>query len=412
MQKPSTWESLNSRENPPQIRKLVVASPKGARDMRSWSGIPLHIALALENVGVETIRGVDVSIDEPFSYRWLRSAYWRLGLGWFLSDVEPHVLKQHAAALQAALDRGAVDAVVSVLPDPLVALHTALPTAMVHDCTFGLLLDYYQQFTRLSKRSVRLGHEAYRQALDHASVVIYSSQWAAQSAVRDYGADPSKVHVLEFGPNLSDPPSREEVAAFVQSRAANGFHRFLFLGVEWQRKGGDDAVALVKVLRSMGISAFLDIVGCRMKGNAEDRDFCVEHGYLDKRRSEDREKLNNLFSNASFLLVPSVAECFGCVYCEANAYGVPSIGRDTGGVSQAIKPGVNGFLLPARNQNVADLAEQVRPYLEDPDKYRLLAASSRSEFEQRLNWNRFAEQTLHLLEVAKAQKGHACSHLK
>lgn len=384
------------------INTVAIASLRNPGDVRSWSGIPLHISRALERTGVAVVHGESVPIEEPSYYRWLRSGYWRLGLGWFLADVEPHILRQHAAALQAVLDSSAADAVVSVLPDPISALRPRTKAALVHDCTFGLLLDYYQQFTGLSRRSVRLGHEAYRRALDHASVAIYSSEWAARSAVHDYGADPAKVRVIEFGANLSNPPSPDKVVAYVDSRLASGMHRFLFLGVEWKRKGGDDAVAVVKTLRSMGIPAFLDIVGCPMQGNSEAREYCVEHGFLDKSTSEDRGKLDLLFQNASFLLVPSVAECFGCVYCEANAYGVPSIGRDTGGVSQAIKQGVNGFLLSSRSKNFIELAEQLRPYLLDSEKYHQLAASSRCEFEQRLNWNRFAEQTLRLLEEAKA----------
>ena len=385
---------------PSQIKSIAIASIKDAGDVRSWSGIPAHIGFALHDAGVRVFSSDGAQIREPWYYRWLRSGSWRLGEGWFLADVEPRILKQRAAALERNLRTATVDAVVSVLPDPIVATCPEMPTALVHDCTFALLLDYYAQFTRLSKRSVRLGHEAYAQALAHASVAIYSSEWAAKSAMRDYGADPARVHVVEFGANLRCPPSREQVQASVDARLSCDARRFLFLGAEWGRKGGGDAVALIQTLRKMGIAAFLDIVGCPMEGKSQAREFCIEHGFLDKSKKADRERLEQLLKGASFLVVPSLAECFGCVYCEANAFGVPSIGRDTGGVGQAIRPGVNGFLLsPARSMD--ELAEQLRPYLLDEDRYRKLAASARQEFEQRLNWGRFAERTLQLLADAK-----------
>jgi glycosyltransferase involved in cell wall biosynthesis len=370
--------------------------------MKSWSGIPAHLSLAFEDAGIEVVQGGPLEAREPHYYRWLRSGYWRLGRGWFLADVEPRILNQRAAALQTILQNLEVQAVVSIQPDPIAAIGPAVATALVHDCTFALLVGYYRQFTGLSERSVRLGHEAYRQALHHASVAIYSSEWAARSAVGDYGADPARVHVVEFGANLRNPPSRHEAAAFVESRLSAGENRFLFLGVEWSRKGGDDAVALVKTLRKMGVSAFLDIVGCSMQGNRESSEFCVEHGFLDKSKDQDRQKLKSLMEGASFLLVPSLAECFGCVYCEANAYGVPCIGRETGGVSQAIRPGINGFLLSQDSRNLEEVAEHVKLCLAGPDEYRKIAACSRNEFEQRLNWGRFAEKTLRLLEAANA----------
>jgi glycosyltransferase involved in cell wall biosynthesis len=370
--------------------------------MKSWSGIPAHIGLAFEDAGLGVVQGGPLSVKEPAYYRWLRSGYWRLGLGWFLADMEPRILKQRATTLQTILRNSPAQAVVSIQPDPIAAIGPTVATALVHDCTFALLIDYYLCFSGLSERSVRMGHQAYRQALQHASLSIFASEWAAQSAVRDYGADPAKVHVVEFGANIRNPPSSEEVAGMVESRLSTGEYRFLFLGVEWVRKGGDDAVALVKALRSMGISAFLDIVGCPMEGNPDAREFCTEHGFLDKSTSQGSETLKQLLEGASFLLVPSVAECFGCVYCEANAYGVPSIGRDTGGVSQAIRPGINGFLLSEDGRNMAELAERIKRHVQDPAEYRRIAASSRKEFEERLNWGTFAEKTLRLLESVRA----------
>ena len=384
-----------------KIRTIILASAGNPQEMKTWSGIPAHISVALRDSGVDVIPCGPLKAKEPSYYRWLRSSYWHLGRGWFLAEVEPRILKQRSVALRGLLAEGAAEAVLCIQPDALAAAAPAVTTALVHDSTFALLLDYYQPFTGLSQRSIRLGHHAYYQALEHASVAIYSSAWAARSAVRDYGADPAKVHVVEFGANLQNPPRKEDVARFVESRLSASEFRFLFIGVDWKRKGGDDAVLVVKELRRMGVRASLDIVGCRMQGDADAREFCFEYGYLDKGKSGDREQLRGLFEAASFLLVPSRAECFGCVYCEANAYGIPSIGRDTGGVSQAIRPGVNGFLLSAHAQGVAELAEQLMPYLLEPDKYRKLAISSRIEYEERLNWNRFVEKTLRLLELAR-----------
>jgi glycosyltransferase involved in cell wall biosynthesis len=385
-----------------KIDKIAVASIQDPAEMISWSGIPAHICLALEDAGVQVVRVGPLEIKEPPFYRWFRSAYCRLGLKWSFAEVEPWVLRHQAAIVQSSLRRNTPQAVVSILPEPIAAKHAGVVTALVHDATFALLVDYYLMYSGLSKRSIRLGHKAYRKALKHASILIYASEWAARSAIRDYDADPAKVHIIEFGANLRDPPVKNEIADFVEQRLSAGEFRFLFLGADWPRKGGDDAIVLVGKLREMGIPVSLDVAGCSIQGHSDSRGFCIEHGFLDKRKSADREKLRRLLERASFLVVPSHAECFGCVYCEANAYGIPCIGRDTGGVSQVIRTGINGFLLSQDGRNLSEIAEQVATCLRHPGQYRKIAASSRDEFDQRLNWGRFAAETLRLLEAARA----------
>jgi glycosyltransferase involved in cell wall biosynthesis len=340
---------------------------------------------------------------EPRHYRWLRSIYWRLGYGWFHAEVEPTMLKQRAAEFQRLLQINHVDAVISIQPDPIAFLRPSVPTVLVHDATFATMVDYYHSFTGLSRRSVKLGNNAYRAALDHASLAVFSSEWAGRSASRDYGTDPQKVHVIEFGANLDNPPKQAEVARFVESRFDGDVFRFLFLGIDWYRKGGPEAVEFIKSLRKMGVPAHLDVVGCRIHGCSDTAEFCTEHGFLEKSKSSDNMKLRKLLEAASFLLMPSHAECFGCAYCEANAFGVPCIGRDTGGVAQIIKDGVNGFLLANDGRDLARLAETIKDFLSAKEKYRKLAESSRSEYERRLNWDRFADRLLGLLRKVAVQ---------
>jgi glycosyltransferase involved in cell wall biosynthesis len=70
-------------------------------------------------------------------------------------------------------------------------------------------------------------------------------------------------------------------------------------------------------------------------------------------------------------------------------------------VSQAIRPGINGFLVSEDGRNTAELAELIKRYLQNPSEYRQFAASSRKEFEERLNWGVFVEKTLRLLESVR-----------
>jgi glycosyltransferase involved in cell wall biosynthesis len=83
----------------------------------------------------------------------------------------------------------------------------------------------------------------------------------------------------------------------------------------------------------------LTVVGCHPEIEGEAKSFTRVVGFLRKSSPEDSEMLGRLYLSATALLVPSQAECFGCVYCEASAYGLPAIARDTGGVSAAVIDG-------------------------------------------------------------------------
>jgi glycosyltransferase involved in cell wall biosynthesis len=100
----------------------------------------------------------------------------------------------------------------------------------------------------------------------------------------------------------------------------------------------------------------------------------------------DRRQLERLYQDSTFFLLPTRAECAGIVFCEANAFGLPVISTDTGGVSEIVHSGSNGYLLPLPARG-AEYATKIIGLIENPDAYRALRRSSRDEFERRLNWD-------------------------
>ncbi|MEI9998154.1 MAG: glycosyltransferase [Verrucomicrobiota bacterium] len=68
-------------------------------------------------------------------------------------------------------------------------------------------------------------------------------------------------------------------------------------------------------------------------------------GRLNLNDPKKRDQLARMLQESTFLLVPSTAEALGLVYCEALGAGVPSIGRATGGVPDAVIDGKTGFLI-------------------------------------------------------------------
>ncbi|MCI0596883.1 MAG: glycosyltransferase family 4 protein, partial [candidate division Zixibacteria bacterium] len=117
---------------------------------------------------------------------------------------------------------------------------------------------------------------------------------------------------------------------------------------------------------------------------------------LDKNDPRQNERLTRLFLESDFLLLPTRYECYGVVFCEAAAFGLPVIAADTGGVSGVVREGENGHLLPYEVGG-ADYARLIAEIYRDDDRYYELVRKSRKLFEERLNWDVWAQTVKRLL---------------
>jgi glycosyltransferase involved in cell wall biosynthesis len=80
-----------------------------------------------------------------------------------------------------------------------------------------------------------------------------------------------------------------------------------------------------------------------------------------------------------------MAECFGIVYVEASAMGLPSLARDSGGVTDAVRSGVNGEVF-AHDAPASAYADHVETLFKDTVRYEALCVSAHQEHLDRLNW--------------------------
>jgi glycosyltransferase involved in cell wall biosynthesis len=300
-----------------------------------------------------------------------------------LREREPLVTRGYAAEAERRLRSVHHDIVFSPGTVPIGRLATSKPIIFWTDATFDGVVDYYPLFTGLSRRTLRNGHALEQKALDRCRLALYSSEWAASTALEYYEVDPDKVHVVPFGANLSEAPSLDEVVASIDGRDPERYY-LLFVGVDWERKGGEVAVAAAEAMNRAGRRTELDVVGCVPPRRLPD--FVRVHGFISKRELAGRERLAGLYSRAHLLIGPSVAECSAVAFAEACCYGVPVLATDTGGVSTIVRDGITGQLLPPGASGDA-YARVALGIMDDPDEYRRLAQRARSEYETRLNWD-------------------------
>jgi glycosyltransferase involved in cell wall biosynthesis len=361
--------------------RVAYVTTYDAHDVHAWSGTVNAISECLTGAGFE-LDLMGLQTPARLRTKAIKLA-WRAAGARLLRDREPLVTKGYAAEAAQRLASVDHDVVFSPGTVPIGNLETSRPIVFWTDATFDGMVDYYEAFTGLSRRTLRNGHALEQSALDRCSLAIYSSEWAAASAIQNYQVDPQKIHVVSFGANVSDEPAREDVLAAIDGRDPL-LCTVLFVGVDWQRKGGEVAVAAVEAINREGMRAELHVVGCVPPRRLPS--FAKVHGFISKRKPAGRQELADLYARAHFVIGPSDADCTPIAFGEACCHGVPLLVTDTGGIGSLVRNGVNGHLLPPRasGDSYARIALGV---MGDPDEYRRLALGARHEYETRLNWD-------------------------
>jgi glycosyltransferase involved in cell wall biosynthesis len=377
----------------PRVGFLTSADP---RDRRSWSGILTSMLEALERQGLEML--VLGPADVP-SRLWLRLVHRILEK---LTQFTGSRYNRHHSVLTSLARarffhrrlRAAPPLDVIFAPDAsseIAFLPCSAPIVYLSDTTFALMIGYYAQFTNLSKLSLAEGHVIERRAIQRSAATIFSSHWAATSAIQHYHAPRERLHVVPFGANVE---SRTLPALDELSTTGDTCH-LLFLGVEWTRKGGPIAFQTLLALLDAGVSADLTVCGC-VPSPAYRHDLLTVIPFLDKNVPADGARYDRLLGASDFLLLPTRADCSPVVIGEANAYGIPVIASITGGVPEAVTPGVNGFLLPY-TAAAEEYAAAIQSLWIDKEAYRCLARTSRERYDTTLNWDAWAQHTAQII---------------
>jgi glycosyltransferase involved in cell wall biosynthesis len=250
-----------------------------------------------------------------------------------------------------------------------------------------------------SQAALEHGNLLQQLSLKKAALSIFCSDWAAETAIENYQVDQSRIKVLPFGANLLEIPTPEEISTAIEQRSQASGCRLLFMGVDWERKGGDLVLATAEILHRSGTKVSVDIVGCQPPGAVPD--YVHTHGFISKSTAVGRAKIKSLLLAAHYLFVPSIAECYGLVFAEASAFGVPSLARATGGIPSAVSNGINGWAFDIDASPTA-YAGYITGQLASQGTYRASALRARQFYEERLNW-RVAIDTLESLLTGLAK---------
>jgi glycosyltransferase involved in cell wall biosynthesis len=374
-------------------RRIGFATIGDGSNVRFWSGTPFHMSKSLVNAGHEVVHIGPLNAPILPLYK----AYSRLRRTFRGRGLSPF----HAGPVVAQYAADAARQIRAVSPDVVFApagsafawsVPEGVPLVYASDATFRLIEDYHPNYRNLSRATRESAERLERDTIARADLILYPSEWGAESAVRDYGADSARVHVIPWGANLMAAPDRGSVLG---SRKP-GPCRMLLIGVNWKEKGADMAVETLAELNKRGVKAELVICGCTPP-EPVNQDGLTIIPYLDKNDPAQRNRIEQLYRDADFFLLPTQADCFPIVLCEAAAYGLPCVARATGGVPYAVREEKTGVLVPS-NATKADYASVIAEIFSNPARLARLKQSSREAYETQLNWQAWGRRVSDLIK--------------
>ncbi|MEM1447352.1 MAG: glycosyltransferase family 4 protein [Planctomycetota bacterium] len=382
--------AAETRKRPYRIGLLANGDPD---DVRTWSGVPNSIQRELRKRFDEVVYVPSEPAPWTIFLKRVNHHLHRFTGKRFIAQWSAINARLHAKKIRARLKTHPVDALLAITVDQQIACLKNSPVPIIHhsDTTARGIENYYPAFSDLWGFARRNGERITRGAIHNATLSVYPARWSADSAINDYGADPSTIHAVPYGANLKDPPTREEAIDCTPRDRC----RMLWIGVEWDRKGGQLTYDTMVELNNRGIDAEMVVVGAQPPEHC-DHPNVTSHGFLNKQVPEQLATYESLWKTAAFFMLPSRGETFGAVFCEAAANGLPSVSTATGGVPDAVAHGESGLLLPL-DAGPAEYADAMAALWNDRLAYEKMVQTSRDRYENLLNWDAWADAVTELI---------------
>lgn len=217
-----------------------------------------------------------------------------------------------------------------------------------------------------------------RQVFSNSSAIFALSEWTRTSICQDFQVHPARVHVVYAGSNLIIP---NEVSTTRSHR------EILFVGMDWQRKGGPLLLDAFLLLKPKFPDLRLTIVGCQPPISVPD--VAIE-GFLDKRNPEHRKRLAECYLRASCFCLPSRFDPFPNALIEAASVGLPQVAIDNGSRREVIRDGITGKL--AADATPEAIADAVAWLLRDEVRLRTLGEAAKAHAQANFTWPRVVER--------------------
>lgn len=380
---------------------ILFLSEGDAESWHSWSGISKSIVDQLRAVGHTVTCG---NVDLKGWDRWAAAASTvsfsrkRWGTRFHLSEF-PFRFRSRMAGRYIAAQPEPPDLILQVGATFEPWGHGSTPYFLCCDSNIRMAghgaATGYSDAVDLTEPELKAVAERELAVYLRAGAIFPLSERLRRSFIEDFGLPPHRVHAIHAGPNMDVAKIPE-----VRSEPANGrAPTILFVGRQFERKGGDVLVSAFRLVRERLPNARLVIMGPETLPVVEPGISFL--GDLDKNDPAGWSALVDAYASADVFCLPTRFEPFGIAFIEAMFFGLPCIGTNAWAVPEMVVNGETGFTVPMND--VATLTDRLLRLLTDRELALRMGRAGRARAEREFTWLGVVERMMAVIEPVVAQ---------
>lgn len=250
------------------------------------------------------------------------------------------------------------------------------PFVSYHDCNAILSANggMYAHGAHYKGDDLKRTIEQERLVYESASIIFSMSEWLKTSLIKDFEIPGQKIITIYAGTNIQP----------VNFEKGYDGRTILFVGKNFERKGGPTLLKAFKIVKKKLPDARLVIIGPELN--------IKEDGVLSLGLISNSEILSKYYREASLFVMPSRFEPFGIAFAEAFAFKLPCIGTDLCAMPEIIEDGRGGYVIPPDEPNV--LAQRIIDILTNQKTSEEMGQFGFRKVNEQFNWDIVIEKML------------------
>ena len=293
---------------------------------------------------------------------------------------------------RAAQTLGDVDVPFDVVFQTHALFELTDPRAVLYiDCTHRQSADQWPDWNPLQGAALERWFLRERRQYHSAAHLFAFSEETRDSLVDYYRVPADRVTVVGAGCNFDTMPEVD----LERRRAAPP--TVLFIGNDFERKGGLQLLKAFRLVREQVPTARLLIVGTPHPIPPQD-------GVEAIGRVDGRDAMSRLYEEASVFCLPSFFDPFPLVLMEAMAHRLPCVVTSTCGVPEIVVDGETGVMVPRDDAMVPSVAATLTELLLDPARAAQLGDAGRQRVEERFLWSHVIDRMTPVLAAMAPQR--------
>jgi glycosyltransferase involved in cell wall biosynthesis len=246
-----------------------------------------------------------------------------------------------------------------------------------------------------NKTYIPLSQDALGKAKKIVAVSGDTRDWLLEIFGKDFWR---KTRIIPGGIYLDNFPTEKKIRIINKKYKLKGKKVVLFSGKLTPQKG---VFYLIEAAQDIKGDVYIIGDGPERK-NLEDLVYKFKlHNvhFLGYMGDDKKEELEEFYYRADVFIAPSVwDEPLGLVILEAMAAKTPVIATKKGGIPLAVKDGINGFLIRAKNSR--QIAEACNKLLENDELRKKIGNTARETVKKKFTWKKIAQKYIRIYRKA------------